>query len=29
MTTPLLQFVARFDGVGEIIGFGDEGYKES
>ena len=29
MTTPLLQFVARFDGGGEIFGFGGGGYKES
>ena len=26
MTTPLLQYVARFDGGSEIIGFGLEGY---
>ena len=29
MTTPLLQYVARFDGGGEIVGFGGGGYKES
>ena len=29
MTTALLQYVARFDGGGEIVGFGREGYKES
>ena len=29
MTTPLLQYVARFDGGGEIFGFGGRGYKES
>ena len=29
MATPLLQYVARFDGVGEIFGFGGGGYKES
>ena len=29
MATPLLQYVARFDGGGEIFGFGGEGYKES
>ena len=29
MTTPLLQYVARFDGGGEILGFGGGGYKES
>ena len=29
MTTPLLQYVARFDGRGEIFGFGGGGYKES
>ena len=29
MTTPLLQYVARFDGGGEILGFGLEGYTES
>ena len=29
MTTPLLQNVARFDGGGEIFGFGGGGYKES
>ena len=29
MTTPLLQYVARFDGGGEISGFGGGGYKES
>ena len=28
MTTPLLQYVARFDGGGEIFGFGGGGYKE-
>ena len=28
-TTPLLQYVARFDGGGEIFGFGGGGYKES
>ena len=27
--TPLLQYVARFDGGGEIFGFGGGGYKES
>ena len=27
MTTPLLQYVARFDGGGEIVGFGGGGYK--
>ena len=26
---PLLQYVARFDGVGEILGFERRGYKES
>ena len=29
MTTLLLQYVARFDGGGEIVGFGGGGYKES
>ena len=29
MTTPLLQYVARFDGGGKIFGFGGGGYKES
>ena len=29
MTTPLLQYVARFGGGGEIFGFGGGGYKES
>ena len=29
MTTPLLQYVARFDGGGESFGFGGGGYKES
>ena len=29
MTTPLLQYVARFDGGGEIFGFERGGYKES
>ena len=29
MTTPLLQYVARFDGEGEIFGFGGGGYKKS
>ena len=29
MTTPLLQYVARFDRGGEIFGFGGGGYKES
>ena len=29
MTTPLVQYVARFDGGGEIFGFGGGGYKES
>ena len=29
MTTPLLQYVAQFDGGGEIFGFGGGGYKES
>ena len=29
MTTPLLRYVARFDGGGEIFGFGGGGYKES
>ena len=29
MTTPLLQYVARCDGAGEIFGFGGGGYKES
>ena len=29
MTTPLLLYVARFDGGGEIFGFGGGGYKES
>ena len=28
-TTALLQYVARFDGGGEIFGFGGGGYKES
>ena len=29
MTTPLLQYVARFDGGGEIVGFGGGGCTES
>ena len=29
MMTPLLQYVARFDGGGKTVGFGGEGYKES
>ena len=29
MTTPLLQYIARFDGGGEIVGFGGGDYKES
>ena len=29
ITTPLLQYIARFDGGGEIFGFGGGGYKES
>ena len=29
MTTPLLQYVAQFDGGGEIVGFGGGSYKES
>ena len=29
MTTPPLQYVSRFDGGGEIVGFGGRGYKES
>ena len=29
MATPLLQYVARFDGGGHIVGFGGGGYKES
>ena len=29
MTTPLLQYVARFDGRSDIVGFGGGGYKES
>ena len=29
MTTPLLQYVARFDGGGEIFRFGGGGYKVS
>ena len=29
MATPLLQYVARFDGGGKIFGFGGGGYKES
>ena len=29
MTTPLLQYVARFDGGGDIVGFGGGGCKES
>ena len=29
MTTPLLEYVARFDGGGEIVGFGGGGYQES
>ena len=29
MTTPLLQYVARFDGGGDIVGFGGGGYTES
>ena len=28
-TTPLLQYVARFDGGGEIVGFRGGGYKKS
>ena len=28
MTTPLLQYVVRFDGGGEIFGFGGGVYKE-
>ena len=28
ITTPLLQYVARFDGGGEIFGFGEGVYKE-
>ena len=28
MTTPLLQCVARFDGGGEVLGFGWGGFKE-
>ena len=28
-TTPLLQYVARFDGGGETVGFEREGYQES
>ena len=27
MTTPLLQYIARFDGEGEIVGFGGEATK--
>ena len=27
--TSLLQYVVRFDGEGEIVGFGEGGYKES
>ena len=29
MMTPLLQYVARFDGGGEVLRFGGGGYKES
>ena len=29
MTTPLLQYVARFDEGGEVFGFGGGNYKES
>ena len=29
MTTPLLQYVKRFDKGGEIVGFGGGGYKQS
>ena len=29
MTTPLLQYVARFDGGVEIVGFREGGHKES
>ena len=29
MATPLLQYVGRFDGGGEIVGFGGGCYKES
>ena len=29
MTTPLLQYAARFDGGGEIVAFGGGGYKET
>ena len=29
ITTPLLQYIARFDGRGEIFVFGGGGYKES
>ena len=29
ITTPLLQYIARFDGGGEIFGFGGGGCKES
>ena len=29
MTTPLLEYVARFDGGGEIVGFGGGNYKGS
>ena len=29
MTIPLLQYVERFDGGGEIVGFGGGGYKKS
>ena len=29
MTIPLLQYVARFDGVGGIVGFGGGGYKKT
>ena len=28
-TTPLLQYVVRFDGGGEVVGFGGGGYKKS
>ena len=28
MTTPLLQYVARFDGGGEIVGFGGGGLQK-
>ena len=29
MVTPLMQSIARFDGGGDIVGFGGGGYKES